>query len=186
MNAINSRKVSSSQGGQRTSIRRARCATRPWAWQRCGTKAAPAPNRSIARPFKPIPADPNVLAEMALLHIYSGNLDKAFSLLDEAERLNPLPPLWYAEFRGIAAFVMRRYADALPAFAAVPECVFDTTYVMACLGHMDDRKRTALVMQRVRERNWNLVPVAEDEPFRDPQPRLDLIAGVRKALDFGL
>ncbi len=132
--------------------------------------------------FQANPGDPNVLAEMALLNIYKGEDESADELLGQAEKLNPLPPLSYAEFRGIAAFARGAYAEALPGFAPLPDCVFNTAYVLGCLGHLGDAAAIAQVMPRVTERNWNLLVVAEDEPFRDPEPRARLVAGISKAL----
>ncbi len=127
------------------------------------------------------PDDPNVMAEIALVEIYSGNLDKGRAMLDKAELLNPVPPLWYAEFRAIGAFAEGRYADALPAFAAIPSCVFDTCYVVACLGHLGDRGRLEAVMERVRQSGWDLRRTAAAEPFLSDGPRERLKQGIAKA-----
>ena len=127
------------------------------------------------------PDDPNVMAEIGLLEIYSGNFDKGRSMLDLAEILNPVPPLWYGEFRAIGAFAEGRYADALPGFAAIPSCVFDTCYVVACLGHLGDRNRLEAVMDRVRQSGWDVYRTAAAEPFRNEEPRRQLKLGIAKA-----
>jgi TolB-like protein len=134
------------------------------------------------RAFQANPGDPNVLVEMALLNVFAGDFASADEHFGQADKLNPLPPLWHAEFRSIAAFARGAYAEALPGFAAVPECAFDTAYVMACLGHLGDAKAIAMVMPRVKERGWNLMAVAADEPFVDPEPRRRLAEGISKAL----
>ena len=118
-----------------------------WA-EGCGS-AAPIYRRAL----QANPGDPNVLAELALLNIYDGNLEQADELLAQAEKLNPLPPLSYAESRGIAAFVRGQYAAALPGFAPLPECVFNACYLMSCLGHLGDAAAIARVMPRVAEQN---------------------------------
>ncbi|MFN4141984.1 MAG: winged helix-turn-helix domain-containing tetratricopeptide repeat protein [Aestuariivirga sp.] len=127
------------------------------------------------------PDDPHVLAEMALVEFYRGNLPSGHKLLDEAERLNPMPPLWYAEFRAIAAFAEGRYSDALPSFAAVPECVFDNTYMLACMGYLGTADGFEKVIKRVRESGWNLRQVAADEPFKYPAVRERLHDGLTRA-----
>ncbi len=66
------------------------------------------------------PGDPDVLVEIGLLNAYSGNLPASHEFFDQVFRLNPLPPLWYASWRGVAEFVEGRYAEALPAFVAIP------------------------------------------------------------------
>ncbi len=136
---------------------------------------------SYNKAFALTPGDPHVLAELGLLHIYRGDLASAYDFIDQAERLNPLPPLWYAEFRAIGAFVAGRYAEALPGFAAIPECAFDTAYVTACLGHLGDAAGIAAITPRIEQRHWDLLAVAADEPFRDPEPRQRLITGIAKA-----
>ena len=59
-------------------------------------------------------------------------------------------------------------------------------YAMACLGHLEDRERAIACKSRFQSagRNWDLVEGAKAEPYRDPEPRLRLIAGLKKALDF--
>jgi TolB-like protein len=143
----------------------------------CGSAAA-----IYARALRANPGDPDVLAELALLSIYGGDLEQADEFLAQAEKLNPLPPLSYAEFRGIADFARGRYAEALPGFVPMPECGFNAAYVMACFGHLEDRAGIAAVLPRVKAQNWNLLAVAADEPFRNPEPRQRLIDGVTKAL----
>jgi TolB-like protein len=127
------------------------------------------------------PYDPNVLAEIAVVEIYGGNLPEALALLDQAEMLNPLQPSLYAEFRAIAAFTEGRYADALPAFAAIPECAFNAAYTTACLGYLGGGEQLAMVMERVRSAGWDLLAVAADEPHADGAVRERLAEGISRA-----
>ena len=130
------------------------------------------------------PGDPNVLTEMGLLNAYLGNLPASYEFFDLASRMNPLPPLWYAEYRSIAAFVEGRYAEALPAFLAIPDYGFDVMYAMACLGHLENRERAIACKSRFHKagRRWDLLEGAKAEPYRDPEPRFRLIAGLKKVL----
>jgi adenylate cyclase len=125
--------------------------------------------------------DPGVLIELGLLNVYSGNLSVAHEFFDQAFRLNPLPPLWYAEFRAVGEFVEGRYAEALPAFAAV-HGAWDAMYQMACLGHLQDRDRIQSLRSRhsAALRRWDMLAGASAEPFREPRERL--LAGIEKAL----
>jgi hypothetical protein len=88
--------------------------------------------------------------------------------------------------RGVAQFAEGRYAIALPGFAAVPDSAWDTMYVMACLGHLDEREQAIHCRSRFQAagRNWDLLKGAAAEPFRDHEPRRRLIAGLEKALKF--
>ena len=132
------------------------------------------------------PGDPNVLIEVGLLNVYAGSLAVSRNFFDQAFRLNPLPPLWYQEFRAVGAFVEGLYAEAMPAFAAIPDYAYDNMYTMACAGHLHDRKQAASCISRIQEigRSWNLLESAASEPYLDPEPRERLIAGLEKALAF--
>ena len=132
------------------------------------------------------PGDPDVLIEAGLLNVYAGNLSISRNLFKQAFNLNPLPPIWYPEFRAIAAFVEGRYAEALPCFAAIPDCVFDNMYAMACLGHLGDRERAVACRARyeARGKTWDLLEGAKGQPYVNPEPRERLITGIEKALAF--
>jgi adenylate cyclase len=145
-----------------------------------------AASRTYHKAYSLNPGDPNVLTEMGLLNAYLGDLPASYEFFDLAVRMNPLPPLWYAEYRSIAAFVEGRYAEALPAFLAIPDYGFDVMYAMACLGHLENRERAIACKSRFHKagRRWDLLEGAKAEPYRDPEPRLRLISGLEKALDF--
>lgn len=133
------------------------------------------------------PGDPNVLVELGLLNAYAGNLTKSREFFDQAIRLFPLPPLWFGDFRAVAMFSEGRYAQALPAFMAIPEAVaWDTMYVMACLGHLGKRELAIECKARIEAdgRAWDLLKGARGEPYVNPEHRERLIAGLEKALAF--
>jgi TolB-like protein/class 3 adenylate cyclase len=157
-----------------------------YAYAQLMAEGAEAAERSYLKAFSLNPGDPAVLVEMGLLNAYLGKSAAAQAFFDQAFRLNPLPPLWYGDMRGVAQFVDGRYADALPSFAAIPDTAWDTMYAMACLGHLGEREQAIKCQSRFREagRNWNLMAGAEAEPFRDPEPRRRLLAGLDRALKF--
>ena len=130
------------------------------------------------------PGDPNVLIEAGLLNVYAGNFSVSRDFFDQAFNLNPLPPLWYPEFRAVGAFVEGRYAEAMPAFAAIPDSVYDNMYAMACAGHLSDYKQAAASKSRIDAagRSWDLLAGAEAEPYIDPEPRERLITGLKMAM----
>jgi TolB-like protein len=132
------------------------------------------------------PGDPDVLIEIGLFNAYSGRLPTSHEFFDQAFRLNPLPPPWYPEFRAIAKFVEGRYAEALPAFAAIPDSAWDVMYMMACFGNLEKRSEAVALRSRLAAagQNWDLLAGATAEPYRDPEPRQRLIAGITKALAF--
>lgn len=141
---------------------------------------------SIARSLDLNPNDPDTLIDAGVIAAYSGNLLEARYHTGNAFRLNPLSPLCYPEYRAVAAFVEGRYAEALPGFEALPDCAYDSTYVLACHGLLGDKQKAA----QVRERNvgagrtWDYRAGAIREPFAMPEPRERLLEGLRKALAF--
>ena len=54
---------------------------------------------------------------------YAGEPLRSLSLVDEAEALDPLLPVWCIEERGVALYALERYQEALEAFAGL---VFQT------------------------------------------------------------
>ena len=129
------------------------------------------------------PGDPEVQWAMAQLQVYAGDLAASRDFLGQALRLNPLPAPWYAECRAIGDFIEGRYAEALPAFLAIPNAAFDAMYGLACAGHLGDSPQIAACKARFEPiiRRCDLLAAAKAEPFRDPEPRQRLVAGLEKA-----
>jgi len=138
---------------------------------------------SYRKAFSLNPGDPHVLVEMGLLHAYLGHLPVSKDYFTQASRLDPLPPLWYAEFAGVAHFVECSYDKALPAFLAIPDGAWDCMYALGCLGQMDDLAQARALIKRYSHRQWDFLKGAVAEPFVDPEPRQRLIAGLKKVLD---
>ncbi len=141
--------------------------------------------RSNAIALELNPGDPDILIETGIHRAFSGDLAAAHDFIGRAFRLNPLPPPWYAEFRGIVAFIEGQYAEAYPAFEAIPDCAYDNMYALACLGHLGDMQKARQITARnaASGRNWDYFAGAAREPYRDPEPRQRLVEGLRKALE---
>ena len=129
------------------------------------------------------PGDPNILADAALVQAYRCDRGRFDPLLAEAYRLNPLPPVWYAEFRAILDFAEGNYTAALPAFLAIADCAFDAMYALSCLGHLGDHAGIERVENRMASKGqrWDFRYGASSEPFTDPEVRARLLAGLVKA-----
>ena len=69
------------------------------------------------------PTDAYVKARSAAVMTYVGEPVRSLALLDEAEALDPLLPVWCIEERGVALYALERYQDALEAFGRL---VFQT------------------------------------------------------------
>ncbi len=129
------------------------------------------------------PGDPHILVELGLLHAYLGHLPVSKDCFAQASNLDPLPPLWYSEFAGVAHFVEGSYDKALPAFLAIPDGAWDCMYALACLGQLGELAQARALIQRYSHRQWDFLKGAAAEPFVDPEPRQRLMAGLSKVLD---
>ncbi len=129
------------------------------------------------------PGDPNILADAALIQAYRCDRGRFDPLHAEAYRLNPFPPVWYAEYRSILDFAEANFAAAAPAFLAIPDCAFDVMYALACLGHLGDRAGIERIRRQMTSKGqrWDFQYAASLEPFTDPEVRARLMAGLVKA-----
>jgi adenylate cyclase len=69
------------------------------------------------------PTDAYMRARSAAVMTYVGEPLRSLSLLEEAEALDPLLPVWCIEERGVALYALERYREALEAFGRL---VFQT------------------------------------------------------------
>ena len=132
------------------------------------------------------PGDSYVYAQRALVAIYECRPDAAKQWLAQAIRLNPMPPIWYPEYAALVAFQEERYADALAAFEAIPDCALDMMNLMACYGFLGEQEKARAIIDRfaAEGRNPDFLAAAAREPYRDPGPRERLIEGLRMALSW--
>jgi TolB-like protein len=130
------------------------------------------------------PGDPNVLVNRALPLIYEGRLEEAHALIAQARKLEPIPPLWFGEFAGIAAFVEGRYEETLAGVEPVPECAWDVMYALSCYGHLGQGERARALRAQFSalggEPDWKLGLTRE--PFADPSVLDRLMNGFEIAL----
>lgn len=142
--------------------------------------------RASARGIALNAGDPNVLANRALALSYDGKYAEAQQMLAQAQRLEPLPPRWFAEFVGVGAFAEGRYEETLAGVEPIAEFAWDNMYALACYGHlgMADRAREmrAYLQRQGRNVDWRLG--ASREPYKDDGVRERLIAGLNAALSF--
>jgi tetratricopeptide (TPR) repeat protein len=69
------------------------------------------------------PSDAYIKARCAGISTYIGEGENSLKLVDEAEALDPLLPVWCVEERGIAYYALERYEEALQALGKL---VFQT------------------------------------------------------------
>ena len=146
-----------------------------------GTDAA-AP--SYARALDLNPGDPAVLVEVGVFHVFRGDITTGRSYIDQAFKLNPVPPPWYHEFRGLADFAEGRYAEALRGFEPITEPAIDIMYRLACLGHLGETDKARALRTRLAAagHHWDFMAGAAQEPYCNPEVRERLIDGLKRAL----
>ena len=59
------------------------------------------------------PTDAYIKARCAAMYNFVGEAERALSLLDEAETLDPFLPVWCIEERGVALYALGRYAESV-------------------------------------------------------------------------
>jgi adenylate cyclase len=123
------------------------------------------------------PTDAYVKARSAAVMTYVGEPLRSLALLDEAEALDPLLPVWCIEERGVALYALERYQEALGAFGKL---VFQTyrsrLYRSAALVALDrvDEART-LVEQAIAGNPALTTPkFMTKESYRDLKKRQTL------------
>ncbi|HRX37336.1 MAG TPA: winged helix-turn-helix domain-containing protein [Aestuariivirga sp.] len=130
------------------------------------------------------PGEPYFCAQRTLVEVLDCRPDVAGQWLAQALRLNPLPPLWFAEYDALIAFQEGRYADAVPGFAAIPDCSWDMMYLIASHGYLGEREKVRAIIDRFAAagRSYDFIATAAREPYRDPAVRERLVEGLRMAL----
>lgn len=129
------------------------------------------------------PCDAYVLARCASFYSFNGQPDEALKLLDKAEALDALMPVWCVEERVIAHFAKEEFEQALVAFAELlQQTVRGQLYQAAALVALDRLPEAKTAVKKARLTNPDLT--AEDfsvkETWRDHKIKLkirrDLIA----------
>ena len=142
--------------------------------------------RTSARGVALNSGDPNMLVNRALALAYDGKHAETQGLLGQAHRLEPLPPRWFGEFAGVAAFSEGRYEDTLAGVESIGEFAWDMMYALACYGHLGLVEQAREVLARFRQQgrnpDWSLG--MSREPYRDPAARDRLLTGLKTALSF--
>ncbi len=132
------------------------------------------------------PGGPAVLVNRALVLAYDGKLAEARSLFEQARKLEPLPPLWFGEFEGVAAFAEGRYEDCIAGVEPIPGIAWDVMYALASYGHLGWKDKALQTRQRIAQSGpaADFYFGASQEPFRDAAVRERLVEGLNLALSF--
>jgi class 3 adenylate cyclase len=130
------------------------------------------------------PTDAYMRARSAAVMTYVGEPLRSLSLLDEAEALDPLLPVWCIEERGVALYALERYREALEAFGRL---VFQTCrsrlYGAAALIALDRPDEARKLAEEAIAGNSSLTTASfmSKEWYRDLEKRNVLRERLEKA-----
>ncbi len=130
------------------------------------------------------PGDIYANVQRALVSIYEGQCTEALEWLRRGHKLSPNPLPWVVEYVGLIAFQEMRYRDAIKDFAAKPDCAWQMMYLIASHGHLGEPANAQAIVDRfaAEGRVFDFLAAAAREPYRDPELRERLIAGLKLAL----
>ena len=77
----------------------------------------------VIKAMELLPCDAYIKARCASVMTYVGDPERSLALLDEAEALDPLLPVWCVEERGVALYSLEHYEEAL---ASLGRLMFQT------------------------------------------------------------
>ena len=124
----------------------------------------------ILRAVEMNPTDAYLRARSAGVMTYAGESLRSLSLLDEAEALDPLLPVWCIEERGVALYALERYEEAIEAFGRL---VFQTyrsrLYTAAALIALDRPDGAHKLAEEAKAGNPSLTTTSfmSKERYRD-------------------
>ena len=126
------------------------------------------------------------LTNRSMISVYEGKPAEARQLLDQARRLNTMPPIWLTEFECVSHFGEGRFADVLPGVEPIPDGAWDMMYAISSYGHLGLAEKACATLARFSDqgRSVDFLFGAMREPYRDPAIRERLSEGIRKALSF--
>ena len=132
------------------------------------------------------PVDSDVLANRALISAYLGEFNDGRQWLDRAYAIEPIPPPWFGEFRGIIDIADGHYAKALPGVEFATDSAWEMMYALACYGHLglQEEARTCIARFRQEGRAPAFLAAVAREPYADPAIRERLAEDIAKALAF--
>lgn len=116
------------------------------------------------------PSDAHTQARCAAVSTFMGGFETSLRLLDKAEALDPLLPVWCIEERGVACYAMRRYEEALGALGKLVFQTFSQLYRVAALMALSRPENAGrLIKEAIASKpNFTLSRFLFQEHYRDP------------------
>jgi len=140
--------------------------------------------QSIDQALKLNPHDAHHWTEYAWYLTAVGEHQKALDFLAQREKIEPFPPNYHWEIRGLAAYALGQYEEALRAFDRMTRCA---PFVHGCraaccgqLGRVEDAQRNWSKMLAVRP-DWNIGRLRNSIVTTSAVEEEQWVAGLRKA-----
>jgi class 3 adenylate cyclase/TolB-like protein len=130
------------------------------------------------------PSDAYIKARCAAVSTFIGDAENALRLLDEAEALDPLLPVWCIEERGIAYYALGRYEEALDALGKL---IFQTfrsrLYRAASLMELGEPESAVKLVKEAmaNKPDFTVSRFLFQERYRDPMLRQQLRRRLQEA-----
>jgi tetratricopeptide (TPR) repeat protein len=130
------------------------------------------------------PSDAYIKARCAAVMTFVGEPEEALRLLDEAEALDPLLPVWCVEERGVAYYALGRHGEALEALGKLVFQTFRSRLYRAAALMALGRPEEAhpLVREATASKpNFTVSQFLFQERYRDPSLRQQLRSRLEEA-----
>ena len=133
------------------------------------------------------PSDAEGIATLAMTHAFSGASDRALELIDTAMRLDPYYPFWHLVVIALSQMALENYTEAIAALkraiARNPDSMPFHMLLAACLALVGEHEAAEKALTESRRLNpaLSISFASEQIPYRRPEDRERLLAGLRKA-----
>ena len=130
------------------------------------------------------PGDWFGLTNRSMISIYEGKPEEARAWIEQATRLNRMPPYWLTEFECVSKFAEGRFAEVLVGVEPIQDGTWDMMYALSCYGHLGlkDKARETLARFRDQGRQIDFMAGAAREPYVVQATSDLLTVGLRTAL----
>ena len=133
------------------------------------------------------PSDAEGIATLAMTHAFTGAPDRALELIAIAMRLDPHYPFWHLHVIALSQMALENYTEAIVALKRAivrnPDSMPLHMVLAACLALIGEQEAAELALAESRRLTPSLSIsfASEQVPYRRPEDRERLLAGLRRA-----